>query len=216
MTPSSTVDGQALERLVQQVRGVVAVRVVPDSLGQVGEIHVVADPGRSAKQMVRDVESIIYVRGGVRVDHRKISLVQIAETTLHPATVRPRLRLIDSVHDDDAAGTRVAITLGLGERVLHGESQGEAGAPENLARLAGEATLQALNDVVGDQAQLRLRQVQVNAFDGMQVCLAHVALLSDDATTSLLGVAMVRDDLVATAARATLDAVNRTLERLFA
>jgi hypothetical protein len=215
MTPSSTVDGQALERLVQQVRGVVAVRVVPDSLGQVGEIHVVADPGRSAKQMVRDVESIIYVRGGVRVDHRKISLVQIAETTLHPATVRPRLRLIDSVHDD-AAGTRVAITLGLGERVLHGESQGEAGAPENLARLAGEATLQALNDVVGDQAQLRLRQVQVNAFDGMQVCLAHVALLSDDATTSLLGVAMVRDDLVATAARATLDAVNRTLERLFA
>jgi hypothetical protein len=28
--------------------------VVPDSLGQVGEVHVVADPGRSAKQMVRD------------------------------------------------------------------------------------------------------------------------------------------------------------------
>lgn len=215
MTLSSTVDGQAIERLVKQVRGVVAVRVVPDSTGQVGEVHVVADPGRSPKQMVRDVESMIYVRGGVRVDHRKISLVQIAETMLRPPAVRPRLRLLDSVHHDDAAGTRVAVTLGLGERALHGESQGEAGVADDLAQLAGEATLQALNGAVGDQAQLRLRHVQVNPFDGMEVCLAHVALLADDATTSLLGVAMVRDDLLATAARATLDAVNRTLERLF-
>jgi hypothetical protein len=58
--------------------------------------------------------------------------------------------------------------------------------------------------------------VQVDPFDGMEVCLAHVTLLADDAETSLLGVAMVRDDMLSSAARATLDAVNRTLERLFA
>jgi hypothetical protein len=214
MTLSSPVDGQALERLVQQIRGVVAVRVVPDSAGQVGEVHVVADPGRSAKQMVRDVESMIYVRGGVRVDHRKISLVQIAETTLHPPALRARL--LNSSHHDDASGTQVAVTLGLGERSIQGESRSSAGEAGDLARLAGEATLHALNGSLEGRAQLRLRRVQVDPFDGMEVCLAHVTLLADDAETSLLGVAMVRDDMLSSAARATLDAVNRTLERLFA
>ena len=211
MTLNSIVDGQMIERLVQQVRGVMAVRVVPDSAGQIGEVHVVGEPTRSAKQMVRDVESIIYVRGGVRVDHRKISLVQLAETTLHPPALRARL--LDVAQQQVGAAERVTITLGLGEHVLHGECQGEGG---DMPRLAGEATLKALNAYLGGQAQLRLRHVEANAFDGMDVCLAHVTLLVDDATTSLLGVAVVRDDARAAAARATLDAVNRTLERLLA
>ena len=212
MSMSSAVDGQAIERLVQQVRGVMAVRVVADSAGQIGEVHVVGEPSRSAKQMVRDVESIIYVRGGVRIDHRKISLVQLAEATMHPPAVRARL--LDVAQHGEGAGMRLTITLGVGEHTLPGESWGGEGANGDPVRLAGEATLDALNKHLRGQAQLRLSHVEISTFDGMQVCLAHVALLADDATTSLLGVAVVRDDVRAAASRATLDAVNRTLERL--
>src|SRR5690242_18490706 len=82
MSQGATLDTTAVEALIGQVRGVIAVRVVRDAQDQIDEIHVVGSPGRSAKQMVRDVESILYVRGGLRVDHRKISLVQIAETAI--------------------------------------------------------------------------------------------------------------------------------------
>src|SRR6476661_6527134 len=95
-------DVAKIEELLGQVRGVLAVRVVTDEQGQIDELHVVGSPGRSAKQMVRDVESLLYVRGGVRIDHRKISLVQIAESAIQPAQVRVRLLEITRTTGDQA------------------------------------------------------------------------------------------------------------------
>src|SRR4026207_1000345 len=85
------IDVAKIEELLSQVRGVLAVRVVLEEQGQIDELHIVGSPGRSAKQMVRDIESLLYVRGGGRVARRKISLVQIAETAIQPAQVRVRL-----------------------------------------------------------------------------------------------------------------------------
>src|SRR5436190_23652714 len=99
------IDVAKIEELLSQVRGVLAVRVVLDAQGQIDELHVVGSPGRSAKQMVRDVESIVYVQGGVRIDHRKISLVQIAESIIQPALVR--VLLLDIERDDDEQGLAI-------------------------------------------------------------------------------------------------------------
>ena len=96
----AVVDVAKIEELVGQVRGVMAVRVVQDEQGQIDELHIVGSPSRSAKQMVRDVESLLYVRGGVRVDHRKISLVQIAESAIQPAQVRVRRLNISHISGD--------------------------------------------------------------------------------------------------------------------
>src|SRR6266498_4299350 len=87
----AAIDVAKVEELLSQVRGVMAVRVVLEEHGQIDELHIVGSPGRSAKQMVRDIESLLFVRGGVRVDHRKISLVQIAESAIQPAQVRVQL-----------------------------------------------------------------------------------------------------------------------------
>src|SRR6185295_18386084 len=107
------IDVAKIEELLSQVRGVLAVRVVLEEQGQIDELHIVGSPGRSAKQMVRDVESLLYVRGGVRVDHRKISLVQIAESAIQPAQVRIRLLDISHTPGDQATTT---VVLGLKDR----------------------------------------------------------------------------------------------------
>src|SRR5215212_5702824 len=110
MSPEQAViDVAKIEDLLNQVRGVMAVRVVLEEQGQIDELHIVGSPGRSAKQMVRDIESLLYVRGGVRLDHRKISLVQIAESAIQPAQVR--IRLLDISH---AAGEQTTLTVTLG------------------------------------------------------------------------------------------------------
>ena len=82
------IDVAKIEELLSQVRGVMAVRVVLEAQGQIDELHIVGSPGRSAKQMVRDIESLLFVSGGVQVDHRKIGLVQIAESAIQPALNR--------------------------------------------------------------------------------------------------------------------------------
>src|SRR6476660_6944012 len=112
-----TIDVAKIEELLSQVRGVMAVRVVLEEQGQIDELHIVGSPERSAKQMVRDIESLLYVRGGVRVDHRKISLVQIAESAIQPAQVR--LRLLDLSRPSGELAT-IAVVLGTDDQSVHG------------------------------------------------------------------------------------------------
>src|SRR3954463_16001049 len=112
----AVVDIAKIEQLLSQVRGVLAERVVLEEHGQIDELHIVGSPGRSAKQMVRDIESLLFVSGGVRGDHRKISLVQIAESAIQPAQVRVRLLEIGPSSGDPAT---VTVALGMDEqRVL--------------------------------------------------------------------------------------------------
>src|SRR6476660_351282 len=136
-----TIDVAKIEELLSQVRGVMAVRVVLEDQGGIDELHVVGSPGRSAKQMVRDVESLLYVRGGVRLDHRKISLVQIAESAIQPAQVRIRLLVISRTTGEQAT---VTVTLGMEDQRVQGVGQSRPDQEDPPERLAGYATIHAL------------------------------------------------------------------------
>ena len=72
---SRVLEPQELEGAINQVQGVVANRVVPGEKGGLSEIHVMASTERAPKQIVRDIESLLFVKFGFRVDYRKISLV---------------------------------------------------------------------------------------------------------------------------------------------
>jgi hypothetical protein len=65
------------EALVGEVVSVVAARIVPGFERPVDEVHVVATTERNPKQIVRDVQSLLYAQLGVSIDHRVVSVVQI-------------------------------------------------------------------------------------------------------------------------------------------
>src|SRR5215213_70931 len=135
------IDVAKIEELLSQVRGVMAVRVVLEEQGQIDELHIVGSPGRSAKQMVRDIESLLFVRGGVRVDHRKISLVQIAESAIQPAQVR--IRLLDISHTPGDPAT-VTVALGMEEQRVQGVGRSRPDRDDQSEQLAGYAAIHAL------------------------------------------------------------------------
>jgi len=198
------IDEAAIEGLIGQVRGVIGARVVPDGQGGIAEIHVVAAPYRSAKQMVRDIESLIYVRGGLRVDHRKISLAQLAEPEL-PVLAR-QIRLIDVRRSTDAYETTIGITLAAGDRQAQGLSYGRHSLHQP-AWLAGEATVQALNQLIGVSDRLQLIELRFQPFGEIELCLAQLA--DTVGAAILLGMSATGDDGETTAARAVLDAIGR-------
>jgi hypothetical protein len=215
-------DGAALEQLIYQVRGVHAARLVTDTGGKINEVHVVGTPRRSAKQIVRDIESILYVRGGIRLDYRKISLVQVAESAVQ--NVAPRLQLIDVAHSAGESGTTVVVTLGLRDEQVQGlgvarpdVSQDEA-KPLHAAlpQLTAQATVNALDSWVGPRGHLQLERIQRQGLGAIEVYLAHLSLETDAGIETLLGVSMLRNDELLTVARAVLDAANRRVERLLA
>jgi hypothetical protein len=201
-----------LERLVYQVRGVYAVRIVADPTGRLDEIHVVGTPNRTAKQIVRDIESILYVRGGVRVDHRKISLVQIADTVVQPAP--PRLKLLGVRQDNSDEHTTVTATLRLRDQLVHGVGSTRPGQIADLPLLAAYATVHALADLLGPRGQLHLERLQRQPLGTIEVYLAHLSFDSDTGSDTLLGISVLREEELLSVARAVLDGVNRRIERL--
>src|SRR6185436_6551044 len=68
-----------LEDALRHIQGVRAASVVtgPDAVPT--EVHVLADPGKPAKQVVRDVQSLAMARYDIDIDHRIVSVVQMGD-----------------------------------------------------------------------------------------------------------------------------------------
>lgn len=76
-----------LEVSLTRIAGITAATVGgTDSLT---EIHVVAVPGRAPKQIVRDIQSLAQAGYGLEVDHRNVSIVQLADGAVGPIGESP-------------------------------------------------------------------------------------------------------------------------------
>ena len=75
----------------------VAVRLVPGFERPIDELHALVVEDRSPKQVVRDVQSLLYARFDLSIDHRVVSVVQLADddplTTVDGETTPPRVAL---------------------------------------------------------------------------------------------------------------------------
>ena len=77
---------------LKRLPGIIAASVVtgPDAIPN--EIHVLAEPGKPPKQVVRDVQSFAMLKLGLDIDHRIVSVVQIgADETAGSAGVFNKL-----------------------------------------------------------------------------------------------------------------------------
>lgn len=202
----------AYEQLIFQVRGIQAARVVTDTSGEINEVHVVGSPSRAPKQMVRDIESILYVRGGVRLDHRKVSLVQLTDAPAPRPAARLHLRSV--THEQGAHRHQVMVTLTLGERCIAGECPVEAEAEEAILQGAAAAMVQALGQLIGTAGELQLERIVRQSLGELPVCLSHLTLSTESGLETLLGISVIRHDVAGAAARSVLDAVNRRLDWL--
>ena len=66
-----------LEQSLTRIAGIKA--AIVGGVDRLTEIHVVAVPGRAPKQIVRDIQSLAQAGYGLEVDHRHVSIVQLAD-----------------------------------------------------------------------------------------------------------------------------------------
>lgn len=206
------IDSAALEQLIGQIRGVYATRLVLDPAGKIDKVHVVGSPARNPKQIVRDIESILYVSGGVRLDHRKVSLVQIADQL--PQVEPVRARLVDVQEEQNGDEQKVVVTLRVGDREVRGVGTSRPSRRLDDLALAAYATVHALNIIVSPRGRFSLERIERVQFSAHAVALTHISMDVDDGAETLLGISVIRDPLHYSAGRAVLDAVNRRIQRL--
>ena len=118
--------------------------------------------------------------------------------------------IIVSIQDSAATyGTRITVRLDWADREWLGHAEGTTA---EMVRLAGEATLDAVTQIVAGAVDLELLAVATTDFGDASVALAQVRFGPGEV---LVGSALLGDvDRRLAAVRAVMDAINRRLEPL--
>lgn len=226
-----------LEDSLRQIPGVKAASVVtgPDAVPT--EVHVLASPGKPAKQIVRDVQSLSLARYDIDIDHRIVSVVQIGDdqssTTVQGNGVAlPSLDGLDAStdtagdedSDDDAAPrpsiaaimvrsgkgeTEASVTLATGDELFEGSSKGPAGQTHR-ARLVAIATLDAVSELLGQPCEVESSTIVATGTREVALTVLTMAVPRTGEQV-LTGSAVVRGDDADAVARSVLAALNRQL-----
>ncbi|GAW30736.1 hypothetical protein [Carboxydocella sp. JDF658] len=200
------------EAIIRQIKDVVSAKIVSNEYGEVQEVHVLAKQNRSPKQLVRDIESAVMAQFGVALDHKKISVAQMANEEEIPVTeVRPKL--IRAELFTEGVQARAEVELQLGDDTMFGRAQGP-GAYNNKLRLVAQATLDALERYLRGNCTFAVDDVAIIHLGRKQAAVVAVTLVTPEEEEALIGSAYVRVDEWETVVKATLNAVNRRLSLL--
>jgi hypothetical protein len=209
------------ENLLTSLEGVLSARVVTTPLGEVSEVHVLAQAGIPAKQLVRNIESALLAQLGLRVDHRKISIAQTADVkpieTLERHAVRERSlqRTVLFEGLSMQPGRRPARSLVQVSLAFSGRTEGAEEEASDTMRgrveAAAKATVSVLDRMLARGSMLLEGARVIQALDREVVFAAVQAINGRDAVL-LTGTAEVRQSPERAAVLAVLDATNRWTE----
>jgi hypothetical protein len=191
--------------LLPKVRGV---RVVATEK-EIEEIHVISAKDIPPKSLVRDIISLLFVRFGVHVDRRVLSIVQ-SDVVPQPQVGRPMIAAVTQTSVGDDTQTRVE--LHSGRQVVLGLNTMPAGA--DPLRCGGLALIDAVENLIGRRRVIDLDEVKLVGLTNRELVIVLVTWHGARADESFVGSSLSENDPAGAAARATLDAVNRKLIRL--
>jgi hypothetical protein len=203
-----------LEQTMNQIQGVYAARVVFNDDHELCEVHLVASMDRPPKHLVRDIETLVYVKHGIKIDYRKVSLVQLEEQDLHRLPVaRPEIRRV--IEENLGDQNRVTVEIQAAGKVVRGESCERVDNPAPF-QTAARATISCIEQLVGHQMDVRLDHATSLRLDAREIAIIVVTCLVEDREESFVGASFVGSHQSEAAARATLDALNRRIFSLTA
>ena len=208
-----------LEDALRQLPGVRAASVVtgPDAVPT--EIHVLAAPGKAAKQVVRDVQSLAMARYDIDIDHRIVSVVQIGDEepgleVVHvpeePDPEQPMRPAIAAIMVRSSGGLiEATVSLAVDENLFEGRAEGPAGH-SHRARLVAVATLDAVSELLGQPCQVE--SALILPIGGRDVAVTVLTMMIPRSGEQVLtGSAVVRGDEADAVARSVLAGLNRQL-----
>lgn len=211
--PAARPELRRLEADLKRIPGVTSARIVGAGPS---EIHVVSTGERPAKQLVRDIQSLAAAGHGVTIDHRIVSVVELAAgaDVADEADNRPPRPVMEwLIAANQRARGRVDVGLKwngtetAGGAVVGGDSR------DAKARAAVAAVIEALEPRLSERnATLDLETVVIQSIGSAETVTLKVNYKDTTSpSTELIGTAIIHDDVMSAAARALLDAVNRRI-----
>jgi len=201
-------DFLAFEKVINRIDGVINSKIIYDG-DNITELHVLANYLRAAKQIVRDIESSLIASFNYRVDRRIISIAQIhtEDTKKFKRVKLGGVTLSTSGNDLDCT---VKLKLDDDE---YTHTQSAVKTTANRKRIVAESTVRVLEDIIGKDSVFDVQDVLLQNGRDVNFAAVVVNIVADESEEILIGTALVKNDVSEAIARASLDALNRRLEK---
>lgn len=211
-------DEAQCHRMLSRLPGVFAAGLRMDG-GQIVEIHILASTDRNPKQITRDVQSALFAAYNLEIDHRIISIAQLPEDPFgaeeESRSVEPRLSFIGIDCSIKSGACRISVHLSHDGNVFSGEADCCDTAIQRN-RAVAQATVNAVHRFLGAEYFNVLEVKQISVW-GMAVMITVIESINRDRADSgiLIGSALQSDHIPVGVVRSALDALNRSIGRLY-
>lgn len=197
-----------IETYINRIQSVINSRVVMDPNDQLVEIHVLANSNRAAKQITRDVQSVLMAGLDISVDHKIISIAQVYdEETL---TV-PRLTIQSVEFITTSLEAKARVVLEFNGNLFEGSASGIP-TTSQCQRMVAQATVDAVELFLEKTRRFVVEEIKTVALASKEIVVAGICLVHNNSEKLLIGKCIVDKDVHSAVTKSVLDAVNRTIQ----
>ncbi len=197
---------QLVEETIEKLDSVTSSKIILGEKEDFSEVHIVSNGTRAAKQIVRDVQSVLKATYNIQIDHKKISIAEIQDESL--SKVQSRLKLVSISHDNKGTKAIIKVSLDNHKDVFENSTMG-INTSRNIARMLVDVTLKTVEDAHGYEDTFILEDIKVVDFSTEKVVVVVITCIKDGYMKRLCGSSLIDTDYKEAVVKATLDALNR-------
>ena len=201
-------DFDIFQEMINKINGVISTKIVHQDNG-IQEMHILANTLRAPKQIVRDIESILLTSFDYRIDRKVISIAQIETDDCDPIK---RIKLGGISLDVQANSLECKVKL-LYEEEEFFVSQVGIKTAANRKRIVAKATIDAIERILGQAFIFDVQDVITTINRDITFISVLVNMVINETEETMVGSAIVRNDINEAIAKATLAAINRRVQK---
>lgn len=196
-----------IKEMISKIDGVLNVKIVHED-AELQEVHILANNLRAPKQIVRDIESSLLAAYDYKIDRKIISIAQIDAG--ENENIR---RVIYQGTKFQAEGNTISCEVMLN---YSGEdySAEKSALKTNINRktIVAKAAVSAIEKIYEQPDLFDIQDVLVNSSRDINFVVVIVNMVLNAKEESMIGSAIIKNDINEAIAKATLDAVNRRIQ----
>lgn len=196
-----------IEEQIEKLESIVSCKIIQGEDSSFHEVHIVSNKNRSAKQLVRDVQSLLIATYGIQIDHKIISIAEIMCDDVKKKY--KRLKVLSVSYDNNGDKVSIKISLEKDGEIFSNASQG-INVRRNIDRMLVDTTLRTIEEAFGYEETFVLEDIKTVSFNTAEAVVVIIGIYNT-IEQRFCGTSLVGQDDKKAVVKATLDAVNRYL-----
>ena len=201
-------DFNVFQEMINKINGVISTKIIHQD-NDIQELHILANTLRAPKQIVRDIESILLTSFDYRVDRKVISIAQIETDDTDPIK---RIKFGGISLDVQANMVECKVKLLYEEQEFFVTQVGIKTAA-NRKKIVAKATIDAVEKILGQTFIFDVQDVISTTNRDITFISVLVNMVINESEETMVGSAIIKNDINEAIAKATLAAINRRVQK---